>query len=235
VTEELPDADTDWRVEAGRLAEAREWGFFRAYDHVAMRYLMEGDCRPLLDLILRQRRAPGFSIARYIAAMIDGEERARFPRVEFPYVIRITRSRGRGRPKIEPPIAWLTAGLRSLAEARMPAMRFWFYLAAAIDFEGYRRDKRADFLWRAKLVRTDGRRGAPRNPDLPMRNIALASFVSEKMEQGAKYEDAIAQVRADIGKQGAAENWKGWVETQTIRDAYDAAASKKRRDGGAER
>jgi hypothetical protein len=234
VTEELPDADTDWRVEARQLAEARAWDYFRAYDLVTVRYLTEGDSRPLLDLILRRSRAPGLPASRYIAAMIDSEQRTRLQQAEFPYVMRIVPNRGRGRPRTEQTAPWLSLGLRALAEERMPAMPFWFSLAAAIDFEGYERDKGMDFPWRAKLVRTDGRRGRPRDPGIPMRTLALATFVSEKMERGAKYEDAVEQVRADIEKQGAAEKWNGWIETQTIRDAYDGVKSKMRRGGNSQ-
>jgi len=167
--------------------------------------------------------------------MIDSEQRARLQQAQFPYVMRIVPNRERGRPKTQKTAYWLTVGLFALAEKRMPPMPFWFALAVAIDFEGYKRDKGTDFPWKAKLVRTGGQRGRPKDPGIPMRNLALAAFVSEKMERGAKYEDAVEQVRVDIGKQGTLENWKGWIETQTIRDAYDAVASKKRRDGSRER
>jgi hypothetical protein len=242
VSDELPDLDTEWRVQARWLAAEREWDFSRAYDHIMVGYLMEGDCRPLLDLILRQARAPGLPASRYIAAMIDGEQRARLQQAVFPYVMHIVQNQRRGRPKTQETHSCtmrsgltLVVGLRALGEGRMPPLLFWSNLAAAIDFEAYKRDKGTDFPWRAKLVRTDGRKGRPRDPGLPLRNFTLAALVSEKRKPGAKYEDAVEQVRADIEKQGAADNWKGWIEKQTIRDAYDALTSKKRRKGSEER
>jgi hypothetical protein len=58
-SESSPDLDTGWSGSAWDLAEVRGWDFQRAFDWVLAGYLMEGDCRPLLDLILRQKRAPG--------------------------------------------------------------------------------------------------------------------------------------------------------------------------------
>ena len=58
MSEELPDALNGRRVEALELHKKRGWDFYRAYNHVLVRYLASGDAQPLLDLILNLRRRP---------------------------------------------------------------------------------------------------------------------------------------------------------------------------------
>jgi hypothetical protein len=114
---QLPDAINGWRFEAWKLHKGRGWDFYRAYDHVLVRYLLSGDARPLLDLILLQKRLPGPRVGEFIASITDGQPlldavfgsvsdvqmidvRGRFRNRILPVEIRITENRGRGRPKV---------------------------------------------------------------------------------------------------------------------------------------
>ena len=179
-SESSPDLDTGWRGSARDLAAHRGWDFQRAFDWVLVGYLMEGDSRPLLDLILRQKRPPGVRVTQYIAALIDRRFRALFPNPIFPYELRLVENRGRGRPRkgsapttaTEPNLGGggepicpsaaeslqaLYAGLRAIGEGRRPESSFWLVLAGALDFDGYKRDKGGNFPLKAKLVQSDGR------------------------------------------------------------------------------
>jgi hypothetical protein len=224
-----PDLDTSWLGSAQDLAIARNWHFWRAFDHVLVKYLMDGDTRPLLDLIFRQKRTPSLRVGEYIAAMIDRRFLARFPDPNFPYEIRIKENRRPGRPRngatarlsADECQQTLATGLRAIEEGRLPVRDFWLDLATAIDFDGSKRNKCANFPLRAELVRTDGRNGRRKDPSLLRRKFALAAFVAERMENGAKYDQAVEEVRTEIENVGKAQKWKGWVGSQTIRDAYD--------------
>ena len=115
MSEELPDAVYGWRAEASVLHKRRSWDFYRAYNHVLVRYLAGGDARPLLDLILNFGRQPRQRAAEFIAAITDGKAlidqipaisdrpliqmRGRFRHCAPLYQIRISERRGRGRPK----------------------------------------------------------------------------------------------------------------------------------------
>jgi hypothetical protein len=230
----LPDIDTPWRLSARELAEIRGWDFFRAYDHVVVNYLLSaGDVRPLLDLILRLRRAPGNRATEYIGAMIDRRLKVKFPNDEFLFDIGFEENRKRGRPSRHPNAFFrdtvcvtLVAGLNAIERDASPGWLFWTYLAAALDHEGYGRSKGANFPIKAKTQAVAGRKGRRRDPEIMRRNIVLASAVSDAMRSGCKYESAITDVLAEIERQGQAEQWKAWVGRQTIRDAYDGFAAK---------
>jgi hypothetical protein len=249
VSEELPDAINGWRVEASVLHKRRGWDFYRAYNHVLVRYLARGDARPLLDLILNLRRKPRRWVSEFIAAITDGEAlidqitaisglpliqmRRRFRHCRPSYEIRISERRGQGRPKAEPENAdksefrlSLVCGFGALA-ARVPASnRFWFALAAALDPERYERSMGRPPPFKAELVRTDGEIGRPRDPELETRDKALHAALTKKIEGGLKYDTAVEDVRVEFEARAKAERALGKVEiglvgSATIRAAYD--------------
>lgn len=237
MSEELPDAVNGWVVEALKLHKKRGWDFNRAYNHVLVRYLARGHARPLLYLILVLKQPPGRRTGEFIAAITNGkalidqiaaisdlppiDTRGRFRHCAPMFEIRISERRGRGRPKAGPDDAakreirlHLLRGLRELATDKRPLEQFWFGLARALCLD-------QTFPFEAKLVRTDGKLGRTRDPELAIRDEALHFAVAKKIGDGLKYEAAVEAVRADIEAQHKAGDQGGWPEPGTIRAAYD--------------
>ena len=252
MSEELPDAVNGWRVEASTLHKRRGWDYWRAYDHVLVRYLAAGDVRPLLDLIRNLRRPPGRKAGEFIAAITDGnalingigglsglrpiDTRSRFRHCAPMFEIRISERRGRGRPKAEAEDAaksefrlHLLLGFCALATDKWPLEQFWIGLAKALSFN---EEKYLDqtFPFEAKLVRTDGQLGRRPDPELPARDQVFHAAVREKMAAGSKYEFAINDALADLEAHRKAEGWTKEFKPKIIKDAYDRIARKSRRD-----
>ena len=207
---------TAWGIEALWLAEARNWPPYRAFDHVLLRYLDQGDFRPLLCL-LQHGKIPGGGVLRCLAAMIDPEFRARFPNASFPYEIRFEVSRKRGRPKgytsgitSAVVVYWVfNAGVTAMKDGHRPVDLFWKQLADALDHDAYRQARGEAFPLKAKLVRTDGVKGRHRHPELGMRDRALAWSMSEAIKQGTNYEKALDDVASQCN-----------VSRELVRNAY---------------
>ena len=251
MNEELPDAANGWRVEALKLHKRRGWEFYRAYNHVLVRYLAAGDARPLLDLIRNLRRAPRRRAGEFIAAITDSKPlldgidglsdlpltdmRCRFRHCAPVYEIRISERRGRGRPKADGRDARkseirlsLVCGFGALVANRRPSRQFWLDLADALSFTEDGGPDGHSFPFKGELVRTDGKMGRPPDPELGIRDEALHFAVAKKIEDGLKYEAAIEAVRADSEAQHKAGDRGGWPELATIRAAYDKLS---RREG----
>ena len=215
VSEELPDAVNGWRVEALKLHKQRGWNYYRAHNHVLVRYLVGGDARPLLDLIVNMKRQPRRRAGEFIAAITDSatlidridwlpdlptiDMRRRFRHCSPKFEIRISERRGRGHPQAGPDNTgkseiWLELlrGFIALATDKWPLEQFWRHLAIALSFnEGRCLDQ--TFPVEAKLVRTDGRSGRRRDPELQVRDQVFHAAVHEKMAAGSKYEFAIIE------------------------------------------
>jgi hypothetical protein len=252
VSEELPDAINGWRAEAWEFHKKRGWDFYRAYNHVLVRYLAWGDARPLLDLILNLRRQPRRRAAEFIAAITDGkalidqipaisdlptiDTRSRFCHCAPLYEIRISERRRRGRPKAGPEDAakseirlHLLLGLCALATGKWPLQQFWIDLAKALSFdEEICLDQ--SFPFEAKFVRADGRLGRREDPELQARSRAFHAAVREKRAPGSKYEFAIDDALADLEAQRKAEGWTKEFKRKIIKDAYDRIEGGRRRD-----
>jgi hypothetical protein len=244
---QLPDCINAWRLEAWKLHKGRSWDFYRAYDHVLVRYLSTGNPWPLLDLILRLRRIPGRRAAKFLAAITDGhplldglskisdlpltEFRGRFRHCKTQYEIRICERRGAGRLGPDDPTKsetrWrLFAGFSGGADGKRPPNAFWIDFVNALFPERYVRWKGKPFPFKAKLVRTDGYIGRPSNPELEARDEVLGALVARKIEDGVPYKNAVDQVRREIEAQARAERALGKVAigvvgSGTIRAAYD--------------
>ena len=207
MSEKQADAVNGWRAEAWEIHKRRGWDFYRAYNHVLVRYLARGDARPLLDSILNLRRQPRRWVSEFIAAITDGkalidqiaaisdlplvDTRSRFRHCAPLYEIRISERRRRGRPKAEVEDARrseirlsLACGFGALAAGLSASNRFWTDLATAFDFEGYERSKGQPFPFKAELVRADGKTRRPRDPELEARAKALHAAVTKKIEGG---------------------------------------------------
>jgi hypothetical protein len=253
VSEELPDAVNGWRVEASVLHKRRGWDFYRAYNHVLVRYLAWGDARPLLDLILNLKRQPRRRAAEFVAAITDGkalidhippisnlptiDTRSRFRHCAPLYEIRISERRERGRPKTGPEDVArseirliLVCGFGALAVGIPASDGFWFALAAALEPERHERSTGIPFPFKAELVRTDGRLGRRKDLELQAQSRAFHAAVLEKRAAGSKYEFAITDVLADLEAQRKAEGWTKEFKPKIIKDAYDRIARKSRRD-----
>jgi hypothetical protein len=207
---------TPWGIEALWIARSRGWNDgYRAFDRVVMRYLSQGDTRPLEDL-LEHARVPGRVGLRYIAAMIDREFRKRVRGVRFPYEILFEERRGRGRPsrrELNPSGGWVYAlletGVEAMSRGHRPDEQFWKYLLWALQPWRYRQSRGKDFPCTAKLARTNGSKGRRQNPELEMRDRALGWDVRPAIEAGETYEAALSHI--------AAENN---VSEATARNAY---------------
>jgi hypothetical protein len=162
--------------------------------------------------------------------------RRRFRHCAPMFEIRISERRGRGRPKAGPDDTAkneirldLLRGFIALATDKWPLEQFWRDLAIALSFnEGMCLDQ--TFPFEAKLVRTDGRLGRLRDPELQARDQVFHAAVREKMEAGSKYEFAISDALADLEAQRKAEGWTKKFKPKIIKDAYDRIARKSRRD-----
>ena len=232
MSEKQADAVNGWRAEAWEIHKRRGWDFYRAYNHVLVRYLARGDARPLLYLILNLRRQPRRWVSEFIAAITDGkalidqiaaisdlplvDTRSRFRHCAPLYEIRISERRRRGRPKAEVEDARrseirlsLACGFGALAAGLSASNRFWTDLATAFDFEGYERSKGRPFPFKAELVRADGKTRRPRDPELEARAKALHAAVTKKIEGGLKYDAAVEEVRVEIEARGKEERALG--------------------------
>ncbi len=250
MSEELPDAVNGWRVEAWVLHKRRGWDFYRAYDHVLVRYLAAGHARPLLDLIHNIGRPPGRRAGEFIAAITDGQAlidrigglcdlplidtRSRFRHCAPMFEIRISERRGRGHPKAGPDDAakseirlHLLLGFSALATDILPPEQFWIGLAKALSFNEKKCLDQA-FPFKARFVRTDGRKGRPRDPELQARDQVFHAAVRKKMAAGSKYEFAISDALADLEEQRKAEGLTKEFKPKIIRDAYDRIVRKSR-------
>jgi hypothetical protein len=252
VSEELPDAVYGWRVEASKLHKRRGWDYWRAYNHVLVRYLAAGNARPLLDLILNLQRQPRRRAGEFIAAITEGkalidrieglsdlppiDTRSWFRHCSPMFEIRISERWGRGHPKAGPEDAakaeirlHLLLGFCALATDKWPLEQFWRHLAIALSFnEGMCLDQ--TFPFEAKLVRTDGQSGRRCDPELQVRDQVFYAAVREKMAAGSKYEFAIDDALVDLEAQRKAEGWTKEFKRKIIKDAYDRMARKSRRD-----
>jgi hypothetical protein len=196
--------DTGWGTEMRQLMKDRGHDFDQACDRVLLGYLIQGDPRPLLDL-LKHRKTPGSGVLRYLAAMIDPEFRARLPKGPFLFEIRFEERRKRGRPESHKSGIHfadfrevLKADTTAMVEGRQPDDGFWKFLwhclSSTLEPERYLKAFGKDFPFRAKLARTDGSKGRHQNPELGMRDRGLAWFVSEAIAQGKKYDAALDEV-----------------------------------------
>ena len=251
----MPDANDAWRFEAWKLVKARGWDFYRAYDHVLLRYLVAGNPWPLLDLIIRLRRSPGQRAAEFIAAITDGQPlldriseisdltltdfRSRFRHCKPQYEIRIGERRGRGRPGPDDAInseirSRLVVGFSALGGGKQPPKSFWIDLAVALFPRGYVRWKGQPFPFKAELVRTDGGLGRPPDPELEARDEVLAAAMARMIEGGLPYKAAVEEIRREIEAQAEAERALdhvaiGLVGPGTIRAAYDRLSRRGRK------
>ena len=210
---EFPDCTNGWRFEAWKLHKRRGWDFYRAYDHVLVRYLARGSPWPLLDLIYRLHRPPGPSAAKFTAAITDRQPlldglseisdlplthyRSRLRHCKAKYEIRISDRRGRGAPgpddATKTETRWrLVIGFSALAEGKAPRNAFSIDLGNALFPKRYVRWKGRPFPFKAELVRNDDVLGCPINPELETRDEVLAAAVARKLEGGLRYKAASA-------------------------------------------
>ncbi len=213
---------TGWCVEAMETWKERGGSPYRAFDRVLLRYLRGGDVRPLLYLLDNGRR-PGRVAQKYIAAMIDPKYRAEFQEADFLYELCFQENRKRGRPKSEQSdarlpmlLAILQRGADTIVAGRQPDSKFWnrlwHCLAVAHDPIQYRKKFENEPPLKAKPRRTRQSKGRVRDPELTIRDKALASFTSRAMAEGKSYEAALREV--------ATENR---VSKETARNAYTGA------------
>jgi hypothetical protein len=125
-------------------------------------------------------------------------------------------------------VLFLCAGTLTLAKGRNPGPRFWDCLIRALNAEAHWWPQ-SRFPVRAKLVRTDGRKGREKEPELEIRSRVLASFVQARVDCGDGYDAAITLTHEDLIETGKAEGCTGKIGRKTVKDAYDAHAKTKRK------
>jgi hypothetical protein len=124
--------DTGWGTEVRDLMRERGQRFCEAFDFVTLRYLAQGDFRPITDLLWRSRIEPTETFLRYLAAMSKDDGETCF-RLGFEVV------RPPGRPQhsdsdtahVKDNTA-LMAGFMAMSEGRKPGWPFWRLLLAAL-------------------------------------------------------------------------------------------------------
>lgn len=209
-----------WSLASRLIADRDGVDFYHALDRVIVYWLINGDSRPLIEL-LAHGREPGLRTAQFIGGMLDERLRATIPADIAPrFRIDIVDNLRRGKPskkmiaRARARRQQIETGLRLLRDGRPAYRLFWITLRRAFD-------QALDFPLRAEIVRIDGGTGRPANPELPIVAVVLANLMKDKIEQGTKYQFAAADVLADIKKQAAHEGWTGKIGEETIRKAYN--------------
>ncbi len=192
--------DTGWGTEVRELMRERNQSFDQAFASVAVRYLAEGDVRPLKDLLSRRREEPGEAVLRYLAAMLEGDGNTPF-RFGFedarPRGRRSVGSRDAAKAKADDATTVLICGLREIAEGRKPGWRFWNCFLGALDAGAPIKSRgRNDFPLKARIFPTGKTRGRRSDPELEARDKVLAWSVQQRLDQGHGYR---VGRRGDVG------------------------------------
>jgi hypothetical protein len=225
--------DTGWGAETHQLVRDRQYSGAHAVDCVLLRYLNEGDLRPLADLVRRGRAEPGPGALKLIAAMFDRDLRARFTNVDFRYEFRIKDIRQRGRPALGKAGQGrgsvreiLQYGVAEMAEEKSPGKAFWGALFAAlnVDIRQHALTRRGrSFPVEAKLLpikKSNGKRQGRRpDPEIPMRDAALATLVQQRRDAGECYDAAVAGTLETINATAKNESRSVKICQRTIRNA----------------
>jgi hypothetical protein len=231
-----PDRCTSWGTEALELVAEIECTEDQAREEVTLRYLYDGDCRPLLDWALGGH-IPSTKIMRIVAGMFDREYRCG-DAADVRYEFRIDEVRTPGRPRGGDGVGSLGSrlarsmhehGAKKLAKGIDPGRHFWLALTNAL-VQGnsrwiWRQDNaQASFPLKAMVQKhTQGRSG---NPELSMRDKLLAQLVKERIDKGEPYEFAVDKVFEQIEETRPGDGPRGsgsrdLIKKRTIRDAYD--------------
>lgn len=223
--------ENGWAIEIRQLTHERGWDFDTAFACVMLRYLNEGDVRPLGDLLTRRKR-PGESSFLVLAMMLAPmRAQASEERVQIQYRFVLSENRGPGRPRrddaalrkdrVQSVVEVLMTGAVAMSGGQDPGARFWTCLRRAI-IAGVTRTVEQDFPLKATLVRVDGRKGRRRDPELRTRDEALAWFVEQRINRGDGYESAVIGTRDSIERTARDESRSVKLGEETIRAAYDA-------------
>jgi len=215
--------DTGWGTEVRELMRERNQSFDQAFASVAIRYLAEGDLRPLKDLLGRARLEPCEAVLRYLAAMLEGSG-------STPFRFGFEEARRRGRPSNTKPsvkgvilaTAVMMSGLRAMIDGRKPGWRFWHCLLAALDAGEPTKSRRPnDSPLKARLFSTGETRGRRPDPELETRDRVLAWNVQQRLDRGHGYESAVAGTLDAVREVASDEKWRGKISATTVRNAYD--------------
>ena len=215
--------DTGWGTEVRELMRERSQGFDGAFASVAIRYLAEGDLRPLKDLLGRGRVEPGETVLRYVAAMLEGSGKT-------PFRFGFEEARPRGRPSgakasvngANLVTAVLMSGLSAMIAGKKPGWRFWRCLLSALDAGTPNKWRRPnDFPLKARVFPTGKTRGRRSDPELAARDKVLAWNVRQRLDQGHGYKSAIPGTLDCLREFAREEKWRGRITAATVRNAYD--------------
>jgi hypothetical protein len=223
-----------WDVEARQLIEREGYTFEQAIEAVTLRYLSAGDYRPLLNSALRGHTHSA-KVTTYFAAMFDPKYRAGNS-AEPLYGFGFKPIRKSGRPariqtshSVKHVLFVLGSGVQEMAHGRNPGNLFWRFLADALaggPDKQTRRIRDVFFPVQAKVQRIGGGKGRRSDPELPMRDKALAWLVQQRIDQGEQYKAAVPGTVEALRKLQAVE-WCELPNERTVRNAYDRHAKPK--------
>lgn len=204
--------------------------FGDALDQVAVRYLGEGDSRPLLHLLWRGR-LPGVRLQRYVGAMISADSRADVVTPPIYYKIQLQPRRNARRPhkdeylKAEAACAEIRAAFSQAEEGCHVPPRVWVFLFRSLREEIEKNLSNAQHPAQVpvigRLVRLDGRKGRSVDPELAMRDKVIGWKVGNKIGSGAPYKRAIHEVTQELPDPAWEKQWGIRLTPRTIRGAYE--------------
>jgi hypothetical protein len=221
-----------WDVEVRQLNERDSYTFGQAIEAVTLRYLRAGDYRPLLDSAL-QGHTHSAKVMTYLAAMFDPNRAGNSVKPVYAFDVKPIRKSGRPARmtsrSVKHAFFVLRSGVQEMAHGRNPDNRFWRFLAHALAGEPNQqigRIRDVFFPVRAKVQRIGGGKGRRSDPELPMRDKALAWLVQQRIEQGEQYKAAVPGTVEALRKLQAGE-WCELPNERTVRNAYDRHAKPK--------
>jgi hypothetical protein len=231
---EIPFQPSGWASKVRQLIAAEDGCTVeRAVETVTLQYLRAGDYRPLLDSV-RRGHTHGPQVKALLAAMLDRQQHHSRNSLSPEYEFWFEFPRKKGRPKklqiADHFFYSLRRGVQALAEGREPSRMFWHYFLAALDPDHrsiIERGIKDAFPWRAKIQHVQRGKGRRCDPELVMRDKVLAWMVQQRIDQGGKYDWAIADTIEAIERDARKERWQGRkITTRTVRDAYDHNSKK---------
>jgi hypothetical protein len=221
-----------WDIEVRQL-EREGYTFGEAIEAVTLCYLHAGDYCPLLNSAL-QGHTHSAKVMTYLAAMFDPNRAGNSVKPVYAFDVKPIRRRGRPARmtsrSVKHAFFVLRSGVQEMAHGRNPDNLFWRFLAHALaggSDQQIRRIRDVFFPVRANVQRIGGGKGRRPNPELPMRDKALAWLVQQRIDKGEQYKVAVPGTVEDLRKLQDAGEWCALPNERTVRDAYDHHATPK--------
>jgi len=222
-----------WDIEVRQL-ERERYTFGEAIEAVTLCYLHAGDYRLLLNSAL-QGHTHSAKVMTYLAAMFDPNRAGNSAKPVYGFGFKPIRKSGRparihASHSVRHALFVLGSGVQEMAHGRNPDNLFWRFLADALaggPNQQIRRIRDVFLPVRAKIQRIRGGKGRRPDPELPMRDKALAWLVQQRIDKGEQYKVAVPGTVEDLRKLQDAGEWCALPNERTVRDVYDHHAKPK--------